>query len=171
MSLALAFQPVHSKQDIARVAALAHAIWNEHFPAIIGQAQVDYMVEHFQSVDAITQQITEGYEYYLIVTDENAAGYIGLEVGDDQRLFLSKFYMQASYRGRGLARQALTFIEDRTRACSCTAVHLTCNKENTTAIHAYERLGFKHTGTVVMDIGLGFVMDDVTMEKRVTPQD
>lgn len=171
MPLALAFQSIHGKQDIARVAALAHAIWNEHFPAIIGQAQVDYMVEQFQSVNAIARQIAEGYEYYLIVADENTAGYIGLEVGDDQRLFLSKFYMQASYRGRGLARQALTFIEDRARACSCAAVHLTCNRDNSAAIRAYERLGFVHTGTVVMDIGHGFVMDDVTMEKQVTPED
>ncbi len=169
MALPLTFQPVRSEQDIAQAAALAHAIWNEHFPAVIGQAQVDYILERFQSVHAIARQIAEGYEYYLMMSDEIATGYIGLQVGEDQRLFLSRIYVQASYRGQGLAWQALTFIEERARACSCTAVHLTCNRGNTASIHVYERLGFKHTGTVVMDIGQGFVMDDVTMEKRVPP--
>ena len=34
---------------ITRVAKAAYEIWNEHFPQVISQAQIDYMVERFQS--------------------------------------------------------------------------------------------------------------------------
>lgn len=169
MSAVLEIKPVARQDEIDLLAQLAQAIWNEHFPAIIGQAQVDYMVERFQSVPAMTRQLAEGYEYYLLVNEGDVTGYLCVRPEHDQRLFLSKLYIQATHRGRGLARQALAFIENRARECSCTAVHLTCNQGNTTAIRAYERLGFKHTGAVVMDIGQGFVMDDVTMEKKVIP--
>lgn len=164
-----AFTSVDDAQTVARVAELAATIWNEHFPPIIGQAQVDYMVERFQSIPAITRQVAEGYAYTLIRSGDQDAGYLCIKPEDDGRLFLSKLYIQARCRGRGLARQALEFADQRARDHGCSWVHLTCNRNNTSAIQAYERMGFRHTGTVVMDIGNGFVMDDVTMERAVAP--
>jgi hypothetical protein len=41
---------------------------------------------------------------------------------------------------------------------------LTVNRFNRQAIAAYERRGFQMMGTVVKDIGDGFVMDDYRME-------
>lgn len=165
----LIFQPVSEGSQIERTAKLAHRIWNEHFPPIIGQAQVNYMVEKFQSVTAITQQLQEGYTYFLLSCHQQDVGYLALRRDPDHRLFLSKLYIRADQRGQGFARQALVFVETQARDQSCTHVHLTCNKRNTSAIAAYEHLGFQHTAPVVMDIGAGFVMDDVTMEKRVHP--
>ena len=53
--------------DIREIAVLAEEIWNQHFVDIIGKAQVDYMVEKFQSYPALKKQIEqEGYEYYRI---------------------------------------------------------------------------------------------------------
>lgn len=50
--------------DIREIAVLAEEIWNQHFVDIIGKAQVDYMVEKFQSYPALKKQIEqEGYEY------------------------------------------------------------------------------------------------------------
>ena len=39
---------ISNDDDIKNLADLAHTIWNEYFPPIIGQAQVDYMVEKGQ---------------------------------------------------------------------------------------------------------------------------
>lgn len=35
--------------DIAKLAKLANEIWHQHFTPIIGEAQVNYMVDQFQS--------------------------------------------------------------------------------------------------------------------------
>ena len=41
----LEFVKAQSDEDIRRVAVLAEEIWQEHFTDIIGEAQVNYMVE------------------------------------------------------------------------------------------------------------------------------
>jgi hypothetical protein len=41
------------------------------------------------------------------------------------------------------------------------------NRHNSDTIKAYESLGFQNVGTVVQDIGGGFVMDDYQMEQQV----
>ena len=60
------FVKAQSDEDIRRVAVLAEEIWHEHFTDIIGEAQVNYMVEKFQSYPALKAQIADGYEYYQI---------------------------------------------------------------------------------------------------------
>lgn len=67
----ITFQPVETTEDIERLAALASEIWHEYWPAIIGAAQTDYMVEQFQSEEAIRRDMAEhSYEYWFICTDE-----------------------------------------------------------------------------------------------------
>ena len=46
-------QPVETDADIERLAKLAHEIWFEYWPAHIGEAQTRYMVERFQTAEAI----------------------------------------------------------------------------------------------------------------------
>jgi ribosomal protein S18 acetylase RimI-like enzyme len=58
-------------------------------------------------------------------------------------------------------------METLAREGGLRKIVLTVNKNNTNAIRAYERIGFKKTGSLVQDIGSGFVMDDYAMEKTV----
>ena len=46
-------------------------------------------------------------------------------------------------------------------------ITLTVNKNNAIAIEAYRKMGFENAGSIVTDIGGGFVMDDYKMEKSV----
>ena len=45
-----------NEDDLKEVAILAEKIWHEFFPGIISEAQIDYMVEQFQSFDAMQDQ-------------------------------------------------------------------------------------------------------------------
>ena len=56
------FIKVLSEQQIADVAYLARQIWQEHYLPIVGQEQIDYMLEKFQCERAITKQLADGYE-------------------------------------------------------------------------------------------------------------
>ena len=42
---------------LEQIAALAEIIWHEHYESILGVDQVNYMVEHFQSLPAMKAQI------------------------------------------------------------------------------------------------------------------
>lgn len=161
---------VSIETQIETVARLAHEIWNQHFTPIIGKAQVDYMVEKFQSKRAISEQIEEGYSYYLIKAGGDYVGYTGV-CPKESELFLSKLYIRASQRGKGHGRKAVEFIEELAREKGLGKITLTVNKNNTDTIKAYEKFGFANLGAIVQDIGNGFVMDDFKMEKVVRPEE
>lgn len=154
---------VQSPQAIQIVAGLASTIWNEHYVPIIGQEQVDYMVASFQSTDAIEKQINnENYEYYLIYHLSELSGYVSIKLMGDE-LFLSKFYITKEKRGTGLGKEGLKFVINIAKELDAKAITLTVNKYNIKSIKAYDKMGFKNTGSVVSDIGAGFVMDDFKM--------
>lgn len=70
--MTVSFQPVESAQDVERLANLADEIWHEYWPALIGEAQTDYMVEQFQSLGAIKRDMAEhAYEYWFIVAQDD----------------------------------------------------------------------------------------------------
>lgn len=86
-------------EKIPQLAVMADEIWHEFFPGVISEAQIDYMVEKFQSPKAIEAQITEQeYEYYFIQYGDFSCGYLGFRP-DGERLFLSKLYLKREYRG------------------------------------------------------------------------
>ena len=156
-------KPVKEQDTVKIVAQLAEEIWNEHYVPIIGQEQVDYMVEKYQSVPAISHQIEEeGYTYYLVYAGEEAVGYLGVQTRE-QDLFLSKYYMHSSQRGKGYGKEALEFIRQYAREHQLQGISLTVNKYNSNSIAAYEKMGFLNLGPTVADIGNGFIMDDYIM--------
>ncbi|MGA7723137.1 MAG: GNAT family N-acetyltransferase [Ignavibacteriaceae bacterium] len=148
------------------VETLAIEIWNEHYIPIIGKQQVDYMLAKFQSKEAMKEQIKKGYSYFLVEEEGRNIGYIGIELKIDE-LFLSKLYIKSSERGMGYGKKALKFLEELARGKNINKISLTVNKNNVKSIAAYERMGFKNLGSIVMDIGGGFIMDDYKMERII----
>ena len=139
-----AFTPVETPDDRARLAALADEIWHEYWPALIGEAQTDYMVERFQSLAAIERDMAEhAYEYWFLQAEDDGriVGYTGGHVEvQTNRFFISKIYLLAEERGR-----------------------------NELGSRAYLGTGFRTIDAVETDIGNGFIMDDYIMEKRIEP--
>ena len=162
----MTIEEVSTETQIETVAQLAREIWNQHFIPIIGKAQVDYMLGKFQSTKAISEQIKNGYSYYLLKTDSDYVGYTGICPKEDE-LFLSKLYIGESRRGKGFGKNVIEFLQELAREKGLSKITLTVNKNNTDAIRAYEQFGFTNLGVFVQDIGNGFVMDDYKMEKVV----
>ena len=79
-------EPVSDERQIEVIERLACKIWNEHFIPFIGKAQVDYMLEKYQSRNAITEQINNGYLYYLFGNNNHSIGYMGV-LPEGQLLF------------------------------------------------------------------------------------
>ena len=160
------FTEVTTKDQIATVAALAREIWVEHYTPIIGRDQVEYMLQRFQSREAVAAQIGYGIRYFLIAGEGHSIGYLAVQPKGDE-LFLSKIYVLAALRRKGYGQKGVDFAETLAKNGGFKKITLTVNKQNSIAIQAYEKIGFKHQGPVVQDIGGGFVMDDYRMEKRI----
>ncbi len=159
--------PVTTKDQIEIIAELADEIWTDHYTPIIGSGQVKYMLDKFQSVAAITEQIESGTLYYLVQFEGEPAGYVSV-YKKNTSLFLSKFYVHKAMRGKGLGKEALVFVEEKAKELDCESISLTVNKHNTNSIRAYDKLGFTNMGPIVIDIGNGYIMDDFAFEKKLT---
>jgi len=157
---------VSSSEQISTVVALAREIWHEHFPSVITQAQIEYMLGKFLCGSVIQAQIQENYEYGLLTVGSTAQGFFAIEPQADHRLFLSKLYVRNQARGRGVASEAMAYMEDLCRAQHLTSIWLTVNVRNDLAVSVYRHMGFEVVDTQVKDIGQGFVMDDYIMEKK-----
>ena len=159
-------KPVLSDKDIKDTAALAAVIWKEHFTPLIGPAQVEYMLEKFQSETAIRAQIKQGYLYFALMLGEKQIGYTGLRQ-DTDCLFLSKLYIQKEYRGNGYSRLMIAEAGKIAKKQNKPVIRLTCNRHNDGSITVYKKAGFQIVREEKTDIGSGFIMDDYIFEKSV----
>ena len=160
---------VTEQHEITAVSAMAEEIWRQHFIPIIGEAQVKYMLAKFQSDEAITDQISNGYEYYLVKRSDTLAGYFGLVPDQKSKsTMISKLYTRLAVRGSGLGKGILRFIEVRGQELGSSRLWLTVNRFNHGPVSWYLRRGFEITQEVKTDIGGGFFMDDFIMEKDIS---
>lgn len=156
------FLPVTDIEGFQAVEALAFPIWREHYIPLIGQAQVDYMLQKFQTAGAVESQAAQGALYFLLQTPEGKNFGFLSALPRPGELFLSKFYFLKSHRGKGYARQVLEFLKGLARQKGFSRITLTVHKQNP-SVEVYGALGFKILEPVVTDIGGGFVMDDYRM--------
>ena len=175
--MAVTFKPVETTEDQQLLAELAAQIWFEYWPEHIGRAQTEYMVEQFQSFDAITRDMAEhGYEYWFICAQddddpdtEHVVGYTGGHPEPEtDRFFISKIYLKSDERGKHYASRVFEFYTQLCIERGFSAMYLTVNKYNELAIRAYVGKGFETIDSVETDIGEGFIMDDFVMQKTVT---
>ena len=148
------------------IAALAGEIWREHYTPIIGEAQVEYMLEKFQSAKQIYEDITENdYVYFTSeqIKSGELSGYCAVRPKEDC-LLLSKLYIRKECRGKGTARSFLDEAAALCRFYGFDKIRLTVNKYNGNSIAAYHKMGFETIDSVKNDIGGGFFMDDFVME-------
>jgi len=149
--------------DLSLLHELAVHIWWEHYPAIIGNDQVTYMLERGYSLDALQQQMRDGQQFFFIDMDAQAVGYIGITVQEPGKAFLNKFYLDGQVRGKGTGAQAFdallkTFPEVQ-------EFKLQVNRRNFKSVNFYFKMGFTISDSFDMPIGNGYSMDDFLMVK------
>lgn len=164
----ISFIRIQTQEEIKMLAELASEIWHEFFPCILKEEQIVYMVQKFQSIGALQEQIQSGYQYYIIAYKGEKAGYFGVCPQTDDSLFLSKLYVKKEFRGNGIARIAFKKILEIARNERKKFVWLTVNKYNTQAIKVYQHFGMQNIRSEVKEIGEGFVMDDYVFSLQIT---
>lgn len=160
---------VCTDRQIERLARLADSIWHEYFPSILSDAQIDYMVDRFLSVEALKSQIAEGYIYLLAVDAERTVGFTGAHP-EGNRLFISKVYVRRSDRGRGYASRMHDYWLDYSRRNHIETLWLTINRFNALSLAVHQKRGFRIVRAEVNDIGSGYVMDDYILELNLDQQ-
>ena len=99
------------------------------------------MLGMFQTEQAIKEQLENGYKYFFVCENNRNIGFLAFYPKGNS-LYLSKFYLYKSERGKGYAHKMMEFVIYNAKELNLTGVELNVNKQNS-ACCAYERLGFK----------------------------
>lgn len=148
---------------------MATAIWNAHYPGIISQAQIDYMLGWMYAPARLQEAIDHkdvGFDLFFL--EEEAVGFAEYRIEKTPgRLFIEKLYLAVSWQGRGFGQAMLRHVEAVARRHCLPRLELRVNRNNDLALKAYRRFGFEITAELSSEIGRGFRMDDFLMTKSV----
>jgi len=155
--------------DIDVLRALAEEIWREHYTAIIGSAQIDYMLDQRYGSKVLRAELKRNDLWWdLLLVAGEPQGYSSYFVDSHaDSLQLDKLYVRRARRRMGLGPMMLDRVLARARLLRCSRVSLAVNKLNPSAIAAYRKWSFRTERSVVKPIGGGFVMDDYIMVRDV----
>lgn len=155
--------------EIAIVQQLADTIWRRHYPSIISEAQIDYMLGRGYTHEALAAFVGRVDRGLLLA--RVAGGAVGfaawhLDAGSGEAK-LDRLYVLPAYQREGIGGALIARVEGDARAAGASTLILNVNKRNTQAIAAYTRHGFAVREAVVVPIGEGFVMDDFVLARPI----
>lgn len=149
------------EKDISIIQALAHEIWNDHYPAIIGQEQVDYMLNRMYAAAPMLKQMESGQQFFLVTNDETPIGFASIENKAQGKYFLNKCYIKTNGQRAGAGSYVINAI--LAHYADCRELRLQVNRQNYKAINFYFKMGFVIEQVADFDIGDGYFMNDFIM--------
>lgn len=157
----LHFKEIKNTEDIKILSALAHKIWNAHYPLIIGQKQVDYMLGKMYSVESLNNQIfKEGHHFIAAYIEDKMEGFISYSCKNGDDYIIHKLYIDTKIHRKGTGSALFHHVFGNRKF---KTIRLTVNRQNVTAINFYFKIGFVIEKIIDIDIGEGFLMNDFVM--------
>jgi len=155
------------EEDIEIIRDIAAATWPSTYLDIIGQAQIDYMLDKMYNKGELLKQFMEGHIFLIAEDGEKQYGFAGYSiVGHDERIYkLHKLYVLPSAHGKGVGKILINEVFNQVKDAGGSALQLNVNKHNN-AKDFYLKGGFTIKESVKLDIGEGYFMDDYVMEYK-----
>jgi ribosomal protein S18 acetylase RimI-like enzyme len=154
--------------EVDALASLAREIWQRHYPGIISQEQIDYMLAERYGRERLQEELAcPDIWWDQAFLDGCRVGFASSMLADPGEMKLDKLYVHPDSQRRGVGQRLIAVAAERARGHGCQTLILAVNKNNAQAIAAYRKHGFAVREAVRVDIGHGFVMDDFIMAKSL----
>ncbi len=155
-----------TKEELTKVQSVAHRTWPSTFANILSSEQIDYMLNWMYDLKMLESQLEKGHTFLLAEEDEKDLGFAGFELNyaEGQKAKLHKIYLLPEAQGKGVGKALILEVANRAKNAGQKSLLLNVNKYNQNAINFYLKMGFQEIYKEVIDIGNGYVMDDVVME-------
>lgn len=155
-----------AKEELPKVQSIAHRTWPSTFANILRPEQIEYMLNWMYSLEMLESQVDKGHTFLLAEEEGKELGFAGFELNysEGPKAKLHKIYLLPEAQGKGAGKALILEVADRARKAGQKSLLLNVNKYNQKAIDFYSRIGFNEIYKEVIDIGNGYVMDDVVME-------
>jgi ribosomal protein S18 acetylase RimI-like enzyme len=149
--------------DAIIIQRLAESIWWKHYPSIIGEEQVRFMLHKMYNLENIEKQISkEEQQYFILENDGQDLGFFSIEVHESSAAFINKFYILQDQQRKGIGAAAFQLLLKQFPEINC--IRLQVNRQNYQAINFYFKQGFVIEKVADFDIGDGYFMNDFIMK-------
>src|SRR6185436_3965855 len=120
----------------------------DHPDAVALMAELDALLEPLYPRESrhgfsVQKLIAESVAFFLIRTDEAAAGCGGVQLFGSHYGEIKRMYVRPQFRGKGFAKKLLTHLEDYTRGHGVKTLRLETGIHQPAAIGLYERMGYQ----------------------------
>jgi len=156
--------------DLKKVREIALKTWPQTFANILTPEQIDYMLNWMYQLEALELQVIQkGHVFLLAHEEKENLGFCAYELHAKapSKTKIHKIYILPEAQGKGVGKKLIQEVAQIAQKNGDTHLFLNVNKYNQSAIDFYSRIGFYEDFREVIDIGHGFVMDDVVMEMKI----
>ncbi len=147
---------------------LARQIWPVAYKDILSTEQLSYMLDTFYAKEALSEQMKNNHIFYLVQNENDKyVGFVSYEINcSPNKTKIHKIYVLPETQGKGVGKLLFEKVKEEALKEKQQVIYLNVNKYNK-AQQFYAKLGFKTVKEEVIDIGLGYVMDDYVMEVKI----
>lgn len=147
---------------ILQISKLAKIIYLSHYVKCINPICAKRMYDTYQTPNAILNAINDGENYFIVRFKNKNIGYFAINPYED-KLFLSKLYLDSSVRGYGIGKYILNILINLSKELDIPHIELFVSKTNPT-VNIYKKFGFRVIKDVFTDCGQGLIEDDYLMQ-------
>ncbi len=152
--------------DIEVIRQLTFIIWPHTYMDMIGEKQVNYMLNLMYSPSSLHNQVENLHHQFIILYEDDKplgfASYSPKSLQHPGIYRLHKLYVLPDQHGKGLGKMLIDFIIADIFPSHATELELNVNRDNP-ATSFYKKLGFEIKRVEDIDIGEGFFMNDYVL--------
>jgi len=155
-----------SEDDIDSLQKLSQEIWNLHFPGIISNDQINYMLEEMYNTETIKKELINGIIWKIFYLNNDPIGYISYSMMEKNKCKLHKLYIHPDFHGKGLGKLGLDDVKNYAIKNNAIEILLNVHRDNIKAIKSYIKYGYKKVKKLDTVFG-GFLLNDFLMKYEI----
>lgn len=160
-----------AENDIEIIQQLAEQTWWPTYSPILEKHQIEYMLSHIYSVEAMRQVMKDKSQHFILISengiDQGFASY-GTWSEDPACLKIFKLYVLPNNQGKGLGKKLISEIAERAAKDGKTSLILNVNRNNP-ALTFYKKEGFELLRNEDIPIG-PYWMNDHVLRLQLQPK-
>jgi diamine N-acetyltransferase len=151
--------------DIPAIIAIIEQTWEPTYKSILSLEQVRYMQAEIYHPAALSQQMAEGQDFFILFSAGQPAGFASCSPAGPATFKLNKLYVDPAFQGRDFGKLLIQHVEQEVRQRGGAFLILNVNRFNK-AKDFYGKLGY--TLLREEDIPIGdYWMNDYVLQKAL----
>jgi ribosomal protein S18 acetylase RimI-like enzyme len=146
---------------------ITYVVWPATYLPILGQEQLDYMLNLFYTPEALAAQMNAGHRFIVCYNGDTAVGFASYSEIEPAVYKLHKLYIDTTLQGKGIGRYMVNYIVGDIKQLGAAELRLNVNIHNHVAKSFYAKYGFTVLRDEDIDIGNNYFMNDHVLTKAI----